>query len=155
MGATFFVSADRESGAAWTFTDDELSACVTRLWPGSRLSDGDGILELAIRETDAQDAGVTNAGVTDAEGTDVRDPGVMDAGGRETGRVHPFAWQTEHRVLTFPDQDPLDGAARIVHRLLSTLAPDVPAVWWADYDADLEPVDLSLDETTFAREFGG
>ncbi|MGQ4511722.1 hypothetical protein [Streptomyces sp. DW26H14] len=137
MGATFFVSADRESGAAWTFTDDELSACVTRLWPGSRLSDGDGILELAIRETD------------------VRDAGVADAGGRETGRVHPFAWQTEHRVLTFPDQDPLDGAARIVHRLLSTLAPDVPAVWWADYDADLEPVDLSLDETTFAREFGG
>ncbi|WP_329454092.1 hypothetical protein [Streptomyces sp. NBC_01497] len=121
MGSTFFVSADRETGAAWTFTDDELSACVSRLWPDSRMSSSGGILELDIQEFD---------------------------------RVHPFAWQTEHRVLTFPDQDPLEGAARIVHQLLHELAGDVPAVWWADYDATPEPVDLTMDPDDFAREFG-
>ncbi|KIF76371.1 hypothetical protein QR77_25785 [Streptomyces sp. 150FB] len=111
MGSSFYVSADREDGAEWTFTDDELSACVTRLWPGSRITHADsgGILEMSVQQG---------------------------------GQVHPFAWQTGHRVLTYPDQEPLDGADRIVRRLLRALAPGVRAVRWADHDATPEPVDL-------------
>ncbi|MEU7260989.1 hypothetical protein AB0B21_35080 [Streptomyces rimosus] len=71
------------------------------------------------------------------------------------GRILPFSWQVEYQVLLFPDQDPLDAPARVIHRLLRELAPQVPAVWWSEADATLEPVDLSPDPEAFVRDFAG
>ncbi|SEF18185.1 hypothetical protein SAMN05428954_7243 [Streptomyces sp. 2112.3] len=70
-------------------------------------------------------------------------------------RTLHFAWQVEFQVLLFPDQEPLSEPARIVHQLLRELAPDVPAVWWSESDATLEPIDLSPDPERFIREFAG
>lgn len=123
MGSSFFVSADRQHGAAWTFTTDQLTEAVTRLWPGSTVGAApDDVLDLDILIDD---------------------------------RTCPFSWQLEHQVLVFPDQEPLSTPALIVHRLLCELAWDVPAVWWADYDATLEPIDLSPDPAEFVRQFAG
>ncbi|MFG2532129.1 hypothetical protein [Streptomyces sp. NPDC048516] len=91
-------------------------------------------------------------------------PGSTTGGGRAgalemdihvNGRTLTFAWDVAHQVLSFPDQEPLAEPARIVHRLLRELAPDVPAVWWTEYDATPEPVDLSPDPEIFLREFVG
>jgi hypothetical protein len=80
---------------------------------------------------------------------------VLDFDIRVEDQDLPFSWQVDNQVLVFPDQEPLSTPALIVHRLLRELAPDVPAVWWADYDATLEPVDLSPDPEGFVRDFAG
>jgi hypothetical protein len=124
VGSSYFVSADRQQGAAWSFTTDQLTETVTRLWPGSTVGgDPDDVIDLDI----AVDEQTTC----------------------------PFSWQVEYQVLTFPDQEPLHTPALVIHRLLRELAPDVPAVWWADFDATLEPVDLSPDPAGFVRDFAG
>ncbi|MER0485037.1 hypothetical protein ABR737_43095 [Streptomyces sp. Edi2] len=71
------------------------------------------------------------------------------------GRTLTFDWNIAHQVLRFPDQDPLAEPARIVHRLLREVAPDVPAVWWTECDATPEPIDLSPDPEIFVRDFVG
>lgn len=71
------------------------------------------------------------------------------------GRTLAFDWNVAHQVLRFPDQDPLAEPARIVHRLLREVAPDVPAIWWTEYDATPEPIDLSPDAEKFIRAFVG
>ncbi|WP_328381258.1 hypothetical protein OHS81_00170 [Streptomyces sp. NBC_00400] len=70
-------------------------------------------------------------------------------------RTLAFDWDIAHQVLRFPDQDPLAEPARLVHRLLREVAPDVPAVWWTEDDATLEPIDLSPDPGIFIRGFVG
>ncbi|MEU9115122.1 hypothetical protein AB0D04_25875 [Streptomyces sp. NPDC048483] len=70
-------------------------------------------------------------------------------------RSLPFSWQVEYQVLIFPDQDPLSEPAQIVHRLLRELAPGIPAVWWTEFDATLEPIDLSPDPEPFIRQLAG
>ncbi|MFF8785168.1 hypothetical protein [Streptomyces sp. NPDC015125] len=81
--------------------------------------------------------------------------GVLEMDIHVDDRTLPFDWNTAYQVLRFPDQDPLAAPARIVHRLLREVAPDAPAVWWTEYDATMEPIDLSPDPEEFLRAFVG
>jgi hypothetical protein len=54
VGSSYFVSADRRRGAAWSFTTDQLTETVTRIWPGSTVGgDPDDVVDLDVA-VDAQ-----------------------------------------------------------------------------------------------------
>jgi hypothetical protein len=65
-----------------------------------------------------------------------------------------LSYQTDHQVLVFRDQEPLSAPLTIVHTLLRELAPGIPAVWWADFDATLEPLDATVSLGQFIDDFG-
>ncbi|WP_331757282.1 hypothetical protein OG422_31430 (plasmid) [Streptomyces sp. NBC_01525] len=123
MGTHYYISADQQRGARWSFTAEDLAATATRIWPDTTVDTYDGdTTELQIHLDD---------------------------------ETLTFIWDDEYKVLRFPDHQDLEVPARVVHRLLRELAPDVPAVWWSEADATLEPVDLSPDPEPFAQSFGG
>ncbi|MFE3113739.1 hypothetical protein ACFXKJ_37910 [Kitasatospora indigofera] len=122
MGSSYFVSADRHTGAAWPFTAEQLTASVVRIWPQSSVNeDNDDTLNITVR-----------AGDHHCE----------------------LSYQADLQVLIFRDQEPLSAPLTVVHTLLRELAPGVPAVWWADFDATLEPLDPTLDLQQFIDDFG-
>ncbi|WP_329499317.1 hypothetical protein [Kitasatospora herbaricolor] len=65
-----------------------------------------------------------------------------------------LSYQADNHVLVFQDRDPLGAPLTVVHTLLRALAPTVPAVWWADFDGTLEPLDLAAGLDRFVAEFG-
>ncbi|MER5642210.1 hypothetical protein ABT095_35375 [Kitasatospora sp. NPDC002227] len=65
-----------------------------------------------------------------------------------------LTYQADHQVFVFRDQDPLDPPLAIVHTLLRDLAPTVPALWWADYDATPEPFDVTAELAEVIQDFG-
>lgn len=73
--------------------------------------------------------------------------------------VKPGTWaelsfDKEHRVFSFADREPWSAPLTVLHTVLREIAPDVPVVWWADFDATLETLDLSTDLQTFIDAFG-
>lgn len=65
-----------------------------------------------------------------------------------------LTYQIDHRVFVFRDQDPLTPPLTIIHTLLRDLAPEVPAVWWAEFDATLELFDATADLEQVVDDFG-
>jgi hypothetical protein len=65
-----------------------------------------------------------------------------------------LTYQMDHQVFVFRDQDPLTPPLAIIHTLLRDLAPDVPAVWWSEFDASLEPFDVTADLEQVVEDFG-
>ncbi|MCX5209925.1 hypothetical protein OG689_11580 [Kitasatospora sp. NBC_00240] len=65
-----------------------------------------------------------------------------------------LSYQADLQVLVLRDQDPLPATLAVVHTLLSELAPAVPAVRWADFDASPEPLDLTAGPDRFVEDFG-
>ncbi|MFF3594514.1 hypothetical protein [Kitasatospora indigofera] len=65
-----------------------------------------------------------------------------------------LSYQAGLHVLVLPDRDPLSAPLTVVHTLLRVLAPTVPAVWWADFDATPEPLDLVAGLDRFIDAFG-
>ncbi|MCX4745797.1 hypothetical protein OG455_09715 [Kitasatospora sp. NBC_01287] len=122
MGATFYISADRQAGAAWTFTADQLARAVPERWPGATVSEpADGLLVLHVPVED---------------------------------HWCEVFFDPEYGVLSFADKEPWSAPLTVVHGLLRALAPAVPLVRWADYDAELEPIDLNLGLAEFVARFG-
>jgi hypothetical protein len=122
VGSSYFVSADRRSGAAWPFTAEQLAAAIVRIWPPSSLAgDSDGTLDITVRTGDHR---------------------------------CELSHQTDHQILVLRDQEPLSASLTVVHTLLRELAPGVLAVWWADFDAALEPLDPRVDLEQFIDDFG-
>jgi hypothetical protein len=65
-----------------------------------------------------------------------------------------LTYQTDHQVFVFRDQDPLTPPLAIIHTLLRDLAPHAAAVWWADFDASLEPFDVTAGLEQVVDDFG-
>ncbi|MDH6122025.1 hypothetical protein ABH930_006383 [Kitasatospora sp. GAS204A] len=122
MGATFYISADRQQNAAWPFTTEQFEQTVANLWPEGSVS------------TATADLRCVHVPVDDHWCEVLYDP--------------------ENGVLSFPEREPWSAPLTVVHTLLRRLAPAVPAVWWADYDPLMEPLDLGLELGDFIAAFG-
>ncbi|MER6400849.1 hypothetical protein ABT263_33135 [Kitasatospora sp. NPDC001603] len=125
MGSDFYVSADREkTGGPWPFTREQLEESVTRNWPGAAVGEYFEGRHLEIQ---------------------------VEVG---PGQVAELSFGLRHRVLSFADREPWSAPLTVIHTVLRELAPTVPVVWWIDYDATTEALDLSADLRTFISGFG-
>ncbi|MFJ9953379.1 hypothetical protein [Kitasatospora sp. NPDC091207] len=57
-------------------------------------------------------------------------------------------------MFSFADREPWSAPLTVLHTVLREIAPDVRLVWWADFDATLETLDLSTDLQRFVDDFG-
>lgn len=72
----------------------------------------------------------------------------------EPGRWAELSYHLRSRVFSFEDREPWSAPLGVLHTVLRELAPDVPAVWWPDFDAVPQPFDLSADLPTVIEGFG-
>ncbi|GAB7189005.1 hypothetical protein ATKI12_8836 [Kitasatospora sp. Ki12] len=61
----------------------------------------------------------------------------------EPGRPAELSFNLRHAVFSFEDRGSPVGPLTVIYRVLHDLAPEVPVVWWIDYDVDLQPLDLA------------
>jgi hypothetical protein len=72
---------------------------------------------------------------------------------RLAGTEHSLSYHAQDPVLVFRDQDPPTGPAALVLGLLRRLAPDTPAVWFADFDGTVNPLRLDATVAELAEAF--
>ncbi|MBP0454031.1 MULTISPECIES: hypothetical protein [unclassified Kitasatospora] len=124
MGSEFYVSSDREQTGPWPFTREQLEESVIRNWPGASVGEFFEGRHLEIQ-------------------VEV-----------EPGQLAELSFSLRHRVFSFADREPWSAPLTVIYTVLRELAPTVPVVWWIDYDATMEPLDLSADLQAFIRSFG-
>ncbi|MFJ1936758.1 hypothetical protein ACIOGZ_29375 [Kitasatospora sp. NPDC088160] len=61
----------------------------------------------------------------------------------EPGRPAELSFNLRHGVFGFEDRGSPVGPLTVIYEVLHDLAPQVPVVWWIDYDVDLQPLDLA------------
>ncbi|MFE4519165.1 hypothetical protein ACFRMQ_33845 [Kitasatospora sp. NPDC056783] len=71
----------------------------------------------------------------------------------EPGRPAEVSFNLRHGVFSFVDRGSPAGPLSVVYRVLHDLAPDVPVVWWIDYDVDLRLLDLVGGLDAFLASF--
>ncbi|MFB7664914.1 hypothetical protein ACFC1R_13325 [Kitasatospora sp. NPDC056138] len=119
VGGSYYICPDEGRGGAWTFGPEQVAHTVQALWP------------------QPQPVGP------------LRSDGVVDFDLRIGGLRCSISYFTDRRFFTFRDQEPLELPFRVVHGVLTVLAPGVPAVWTADFDGTMYPVDLSVGVEEF------
>ena len=115
MPGKYYISPNEGQGARWSFTTEGFAEAVTDLWPNTELAGP-------------------------YQGHDIIDVTVQLGGNK-----HTLSYNADNPVLVFRDQDPATGPATLILSLLRRLAPDVPVVWFADFDGSVYP--LNLDHT--------
>lgn len=122
MSGKYFVSADQEQGARWPFTTEELLRAAAELRPDAEIG-----------------------GPYEPQGTiEISLPGQH--------REHTVTYHPGTPVFVFPEQDEVEVPATLVLELLQRLAPDVPAVWFADFEGIIHPLRLDATAEEFAEE---
>ncbi|MEV0194450.1 hypothetical protein AB0I39_38755 [Kitasatospora purpeofusca] len=125
MGSSFNISADREHVGPWAFTGEQVRESVVRHWPDATVSDAfENFLEI-----------------------------VADVEAVESARPAELSYNLRHGVFSFEDRGSPVAPLTVVYRVLRDLAPTVPVVWWIDYDADLQPLDLTRGLDAFIAGF--
>ncbi|TYC68157.1 hypothetical protein EH183_40590 [Streptomyces sp. CB01881] len=72
----------------------------------------------------------------------------------EPGQWAELSYNLRGRAFSFEDREPWSAPLTVLHTVLRDLAPDVPVVWWPDFDAVLEPFDLAADLSAVLDAFG-
>ncbi|MFE4514714.1 hypothetical protein ACFRMQ_11060 [Kitasatospora sp. NPDC056783] len=75
---------------------------------------------------------------------------VADAG---FDRPAELSFNVRHGVFGFEDRGSPAGPLTVIYEVVHKLAPEVPVVWWIDYDVDLKPLDLSGGLDVFIGSF--
>lgn len=110
MSGMYFISANQEQGARWTFTGSQFRELAPAIQPGATVS-----------------------GPYEPQGTfEIKLPA-------PTGWDTEITYQADQMAFSFRAEDDLASTAGFVLRLLQRLAPDVPAVWFADFAGELHP----------------
>ncbi|MER7850332.1 hypothetical protein ABTZ03_41110 [Kitasatospora sp. NPDC096077] len=69
------------------------------------------------------------------------------------GEWAELSFNLRHGAFSFEDREPHSAPLTVLHTVLRELAPTVPVVWWIDYDADLQPLDLAGSLAAFIDSF--
>lgn len=110
MSGTYFISANQDEGAHWTFTGSQVRELAPAIQPGATVS-----------------------GPYEPQDTfEIKLPA-------ESGWDTEITYQADQMAFSFRAGDDLANTAGFVLRLLQRLAPDVPAVWFADFVGELHP----------------
>jgi hypothetical protein len=65
-----------------------------------------------------------------------------------------LSFDPEYGVFSFADRVPWAAPLTVIYAVLHELVSGTPAVWWADFDATMEPLDVSVDLAGFISSFG-
>ncbi|MFB7126158.1 hypothetical protein [Kitasatospora sp. NPDC056273] len=73
----------------------------------------------------------------------------------DTGADRPaeLSFNRRHGVFGFEDRGSPAGPLTVIYEVVHELAPEVPVVWWIDYDVDLQPLDLTGGREAFIGSF--
>ncbi|WP_331745323.1 hypothetical protein [Kitasatospora sp. NBC_01300] len=71
----------------------------------------------------------------------------------EPGRPTELSYNLRHHAFSFEDRAPLSAPLTVIYTVLHELAPTTPVMWWVDYDAELQPLDLSRGLDAFIEDF--
>ncbi|MFJ4188218.1 hypothetical protein [Kitasatospora sp. NPDC089509] len=71
----------------------------------------------------------------------------------EPGQWTELSFNLRHGAFSFEDREPHSAPLTVLYAVLRELAPTVPVVWWIDYDADLQPLDLTGSLAAFIDSF--
>ncbi|MEU3559716.1 hypothetical protein [Kitasatospora sp. NPDC006786] len=61
----------------------------------------------------------------------------------EPGRPAELSFNLRHGVFSFEDRGSPAGPLTVIYKVLHDLAPEMPVVWWIDYDVDPQPLDMA------------
>lgn len=124
MSGMYFISANQDQGARWTFTGSQVRELAPAILPGATVS-----------------------GPHEPQDTfEIKLPA-------ETGWDTEITYQARQMAFSFRAEDDLASTAGFVLRLLQRLAPDVPAVWFADFVGEPHPFHVAGRTTDdFASE---
>ncbi|WP_316528136.1 hypothetical protein [Kitasatospora brasiliensis] len=73
----------------------------------------------------------------------------------DRGRPAEVSFNLQHGMFAFEDRGSLVGPLTVIYNVLHDLAPEVPVVWWIDYDVDPQPLDLAGGLEAFIGSFPG
>ncbi|MFD8705332.1 hypothetical protein ACFV1W_22410 [Kitasatospora sp. NPDC059648] len=73
----------------------------------------------------------------------------------EPGQQAELSFNLRHGAFSFEDRAPHSAPLTVIYTVLHELAPQTPVVWWIDYDADLQPLDLAGGQEAFIDSFPG
>ncbi|MDH6709834.1 hypothetical protein P3T27_006583 [Kitasatospora sp. MAA19] len=71
----------------------------------------------------------------------------------EPGQRAELSFNLRHGAFSFEDREPHSAPLTVIYTVLRELAPQTPVVWWIDYDADLQPLDLAGGRGAFIDSF--
>lgn len=127
MSGKYFVSADEDKGARWSFTAQQVREAAGQIRPGTEV-----------------------AGQFEPHST------LVVLLPREDGGEQEVTYHGDRSVFVFREEDAIRNTAGFVLNLLQRLAPDTPCLCTADFDDEdtpFRPAGLSIDE--FVREIWG
>ncbi|WP_416875456.1 hypothetical protein [Kitasatospora sp. SC0581] len=75
---------------------------------------------------------------------------VADTG---TDRPAELSFNLRHGTFGFEDRGSPAGPLTVIYEVVRELAPEVPVVWWIDYDVDPQPLDLTGGREAFIGSF--
>lgn len=117
MSGLYFISANQDQGARWTFTGSQIRELAPAIRPGTTVSgpyEPQDTLQITLPDDSGWDAEIT--------------------------------YQGEQMAFSFRAEDDLASTAGFVLQVLQRLAPDTPAVWFADFVGvphELRPADFT------------
>lgn len=114
MSGLYFISANQDQGARWTFTGSQVRELAPAIRPGATVS---GPYE-------------------PQETFEIKLPA-------ESGWDNEITYQADQMAFSFRAEEDLASTAGFVLQLLQRLAPDTPAVWFADFVGELHPIDVA------------
>ncbi|MFF9645901.1 hypothetical protein [Kitasatospora aureofaciens] len=71
----------------------------------------------------------------------------------EPGQRAELSFNLRHGAFSFEDREPHSAPLTVIYTVLRELAPQTPVVWWIDYDADLQPLDMTGGQEAFIDSF--
>ncbi|MCX4745947.1 hypothetical protein OG455_10485 [Kitasatospora sp. NBC_01287] len=122
MSGRYYVSADQGRGAHWAFTADDLIRTATEIRPDADVSAPFG------------------------------PQGTIEIRLRGEQRSHSVLYHCAEPVLVFREQDEIVVPAAMVLHLLQRLAPEVGAVWFADFEGVPHPLQVNSSVDDFVDD---
>jgi hypothetical protein len=124
MAGKYFVCANQDLGAVWPFSRDQIAQVIAEVRPDATVS-----------------------GPFEANDTfEVQLPG-------ETRRGHEVIYHSATMLFSFREEDRIDVTAGFVLQFLQGLAPEVPALWVADFVGETHPFrPIDINENEFVRQ---
>lgn len=124
MSGQYHVLPDTGAGGRWNFTREQLARLSSEIRPGSKVGGPYG-------ENETYQIDIPSG----------------------EGWTHEVVYQANPDGFSFRTGDEIDVTGGLVFQIIQRLAPDVPAMWVADFDGEVYPLRIAgRTEGDFVRE---